>query len=111
MDHGRRPAPCQPNRHRNPSSPSNYAGAEGAVIKSCAWLHSASVAEGRADSGHQVESAQPSGGHSPLNDGGDAVTVARRAWLKRLLNGLGAGFIVNYRLSPTQAGEEAPASR
>lgn len=46
-----------------------------------------------------------------MNGGRDAVTFARRAWLKRLLYGLGAGFIVNYRVSPTQAGEEAPASR
>lgn len=46
-----------------------------------------------------------------MNDGEDAVMAARRAWLKRLLYGLGAGFIFNYRLSPAQAGEEGSGSR
>ena len=45
-----------------------------------------------------------------MKDGREVVTVTRRAWLKGLLYGLGAGFTVTHRLSPTQAGEEGPAS-
>ena len=37
--------------------------------------------------------------------------ISRRSWLRGFLYCLGAGFIVNRRLSPTHAGDEEPSSR
>lgn len=40
-----------------------------------------------------------------------SARISRRSWLSRFLYGLGAGLIVNHRLSPAHAGEEGPTSR
>jgi DMSO/TMAO reductase YedYZ molybdopterin-dependent catalytic subunit len=46
-----------------------------------------------------------------MKDGREVVTVDRRAWMRWLLYGLAAGFTVNHRPSPTQAGGDGFASR